>query len=470
MTDTRMFDAVSGIDEGLIDRCLAEKPAHSSAGTGASKIKLPAAKYRFAAAAAVLTAVMVLLAFSLPGILHRSRIDPMPHSDGFPGEGIKLLAIGIPFSSVYVETLAENDPDRISPENASYSFYKPKGDDLKYVGLWVGVNANSAFDFDENGAFSIYIVRENNVLAFAGKGWYCIEEGLLKVYLEDESAYGEAKITFGGEYIVLSTEDEPGMHFDLADREAYDFTDGEYKTNTEALDFRNRTWSLPEENLELVFGNNNVCTVYDFSSGERTDIPYEWDPDSNTVSFKDWHGGSDLILTGHIENEALIVGSGALRYEFIIEDPFAPEGTLQTGVLFTGRRERTEEGWFVIIFEADGRYIITVSDPDGSLLPEKFYYEGAYEYDGKPPVGDDGLVHAESVGSAFIRLCPGEGDMPVSGSESDLMLLISLIDSYGMRENGGRLWFEGNEITIDINPDPNAEEGHEYSIPLRPLL
>ena len=472
MTNTRMFDAVSKIDEDLIELCLAEKPGKSltlsDTQNHESKTRKNIIRTAVAAAAA-LSAAILLLAFVLPGLLQRKINYPMPHSDGLSGSGIEICAVGIPLSDIYVEYLSESDTDGISPDEAVYSFYRPSGDDLKYVGLWVGNTANSAFEFKDNGAFTVYIVKEEKTLSFGGRGWYCIEDGLLKVYLEDDSAYGEAEITFGGDHILLTPEYETAIRFDRADKTAYSITGEEDKLSTDALDYRNRTWYLSEENTDLAFGNNYVCTFYNFSSGERVTAPYEWDSSTNTVSFKDWHAGSELLFIGRIEEDRLILESGDIRYEFYVEDPDAPAGVLLKGVLYSGSHEKTTGGWYVIIFEDDGRFIVTLSDAKGNILSDEYYYEGAYEYDGTAPTDSDGFVPPESVGSAFIRLCPGESEPIIPDGDSEIMRLLSLIDSYGMRENGGRLWFDGDSIVIDFDPDPNADARHVFSITLDPL-
>ena len=477
MTNTRMFDAVSKIDEDLIELCLAEKPCKCLSLSDAQnhESKAHTNKIRKAvAAAAALSAIILLLAFVLPGMLQRKINYPMPHSDGlFDGgtkSGIKICAVGIPLSDIYVEYLSESDTDRVSPDEAVYSFYKPSGDDLKYVGLWVGNTANSAFEFEDNGAFTVYIVNEDKTLSFGGRGWYCIEDGLLKVYLEDDSAYGEAEITFGGDHILLTPEYETAIRFDRADKTEYSITGEEDKLSTDALDYRNRTWHLSEENTDLAFGNNYVCTFYNFSSGEKVTVPYEWDSSTNTVSFKDWHAGSELFFTGHIEDGRLILESGDNRYVFYVKDPDTPEGVLQKGVLYSGSHEKTTGGWYVIIFEDDGRFAVALSDTEGNILSDEYYYEGTYEYDGSAPTDGDGFVPPESVGSAFIRLCPGEGELIIPDGDSEIMRLLSLIDSCGMRENGGRLWFDGDSIVIDFDPDPNADARHVFSITLDPLI
>ncbi len=65
MTDKRMFDAVSKIDEDLIELCLAEKPG--------SKTRTNI--IRAVVAGAALSAVILLLAFVLPGMLH-GKVNP----------------------------------------------------------------------------------------------------------------------------------------------------------------------------------------------------------------------------------------------------------------------------------------------------------------------------------------------------------------------------------------------------------
>ena len=202
----------------------------------------------------------------------------------------------------------EETPD--NPGQYAYVFGKPGEEGRGYTGSYISERAGQALQFNEDGTFSYYILKDAYSYRYKFDGYYGVKDGNLTMYLISEELAGVCKIENHGDSITLKPENDGAMDFKKTEKTLTAADDGyngpDFKN---ALDFRNIPWTYEEEDLEITFGGNFTLVFFERTSMTRRDTKFKWNEANNTVTIPDWHTPKGEDWTGWIEDGHLILTS-----------------------------------------------------------------------------------------------------------------------------------------------------------------
>ena len=451
MPKTLMFDAISDIDETLIDTCLNEDPGKAFSGNK-NEERHTGPLWRRIALACAIPAMAALLILILPKILDNTLLGSDYHFGNFSFTG---LAAEVPLSDVYVESHADTDNFGEFAQNradAKYVFDKPSKDDMKYVGLWLDQQSSVAILLNKDGTFVFYTQYSETLLRFAEEGYFCIEDGKIRLFTPANGEYSEFSIAYKRRYLIFTNEYNESIRFDLVNIADYEIKPMEDKTSPDAMDFRNITWRLADEKTHINFWNNEVMSIsINVNEGnvpaDRIEETFVWDSETNTVRFPDWHEGSTLLLTGKIENDQLILSAGNTSYVLVpyVYDPNIYSQELQLGKPYYCTCGNPKDYRVVIIFEEDGRYVLTAEDTSGNLLTGRYYLEGTYEY--SPNEKHSYLSYLGPEVWGVLRVTPPDGELDFMDN-TDIHLFFEALSLPWIAENGAAMFINEEGVII----------------------
>ncbi len=302
MNKTALFNAISNIDDGILEKYADAASALTDAKTKKRKLFI---KIVSVAAALTLVAGMVFGAVMIKnaGFI----IGPSENPEKALSAG-GLFTLRVSRDDVIYD---HGDELPAPPEKYKYVFSKPEGEGLKYTGLYISEKVKQALQFNGDGTFSYYILKDKSTYKYKFDGYYNVKDGQLTAYLIQEELAGVCKIENHGDRITLKPENDAATDFNKSDN-ALKADDNGYNGPDfkNALDFRNIPWKYEAENLDISFGGNFSLVFYDWNTMTRTDAKFEWNEASNTVTIPDWHTPKGADWTGRIEDGSLVLTSG----------------------------------------------------------------------------------------------------------------------------------------------------------------
>ena len=370
MNKTALFNAISNIDDGILEKYADAASALTDAKTKKRKLFI---KIVSVAAALTLIAGMVFGAVMIKNA--GFVITPSDNPEKTLSAG-GLFTLKVPRTDVLYDY---GDELPAHPEGYTYVFSKPDDEGLKYTGFYISEKLKQALQFNDDGTFTYYLLKDNSTYKYKFDGYYNIKDGQITMYLIQEELAGVCKIENRGGKITLKPENDAAMDFKKsennikADDNGYNGPDPK-----NALDFRNIPWKYEAENLDISFGGNFSLAFYDYNTMTRTDARFEWNEASNTVTIPDWHTPKGADWVGRIEDGHLVLTSGDKT--ITLYDPakkkqenpglyFPYDAYLQSGVpYYSGLK---------IIFRSNGVYEIGYFNKND--LSFHTLYEGEYE-------------------------------------------------------------------------------------------
>ena len=98
----------------------------------------------------------------------------------------------------------------------------------------------------------------------------------------------------------------------------------------------------------------------------------------------------------------------------------------------------------VMIFEEDGRYVLTAEDTSGNLLTDRYYLEGTYEYcpDERHPYRHNGPEV-----SGVLRINPPNGELDYKNN-TDMYLFFETVSSSWIVEHGAEIFIDEDGVIM----------------------
>ncbi len=349
MNEKDIFDAIANIDDELIE-------------SGASKraVKKTPLKIALIAVAVVLVAAVaigVIIATRGPGIPGPKGYVEYENYSTFLFDTGGMFSNAIPDTEVLiVDDRYGNgtDPAMPDPSQYKYVFGQLSEEGLGYVGYWWSESVMQAIQFNSDGTMFYFMLESKDVYRVVCKGYFNVVGGEMTLYSAEAGSGGTVLVENFGDYITAQPEGEVAMPFLKAENHLKAATyKGEDKSWNGAMDFRNIPWKLDDENLEIVFGGSHRM-AFTYGDGSRRDQDYVWNQADNTVVFDDWNDPKSRSWTGRIEDDFLVISSGATVFE--LYDP-AKTGKTFPFDTFLGFAPSPDNDRY-IMFRSDGTYLI----------------------------------------------------------------------------------------------------------------
>jgi hypothetical protein len=273
----------------------------------------------------------------------------------------------------------------------------------KYYGLWVEETFSTAIQFCENQKYYYYLLNNEDPLKYDFKysGTYSIEDDVLLWYPDDEQTVTRFTISCSGSAVTITEEDDDPDYpvtFNKAEYTLTPFWKYGYDQNDQrAMDFRNIPWYYEADNLSIVFGGNRYMSVSFIDTGTRKGEWYEWDENTNTVTFPDWNDPEGRSWTGRIEDGALVLTSGNDTITLLDPDKTRNRSFPTNVYLDTGN------GYYAackIIFRRDGTYTVGYLNQSKTDFQAGLQFNGRYELDGS----------FEDADGHYITIYPSDED------------------------------------------------------------
>lgn len=454
MDGIKLFNAISKIDESLIDKYAAPEKAE----------KKPAKKRRIIIGSASAAAALVLVVGVIFGFVMIKKAGLTIESGSDPS---KTLSAGGLFTLKAARDEVFYGGEEETPKNPgqyAYVFGKPGEEGRKYIGLYISEKAGQALRFNEDGTFSYYILKDASSYRYKFDGYYGVKDGRLTMYLITEELAGVCEVENRGGSIILKPENDGAMDFKKTENTLTKADDGyngpDFKN---ALEFRNIPWTYDEEDLEITFGGNLTLVFYERAAMKRRDTKFEWNEQNNTVTIPDWHTPKGADWTGRIEDRHLILTSGDKTVT--LYDP-AWKKLENPGLYFPVDTYLCSADPYYseikLIFLSNGVYQIMRSDK-GSLS-YRTLYKGEYEIENPDEtVNGQCLVITPSgeTGDEYVNFIIQGG---YQGSE--LRYFADLADKAGEKfivsttPSGGYGFTQtkSGAVTVTVCPDDRAEK------------
>jgi hypothetical protein len=291
----------------------------------------------------------------------------------------------------------------------------------KYYGLWVNDAFSTAIQFGENHKYNLYLLKDDDLsqYEFMYSGTYSIDDDVLLLYPDEEQTVARYTISCSGSAVTITAEADPDfpVTYKKAEYTLTPFWKYGYDQNDQrAMDFRNIQWYYEADNLLLFFGGNRYMAVSFIDTGTRIEDWYEWDENTNTVTFPDWNDPEGRSWTGHIDDGALVLISG--NDTITLYDPVGMRSrSFPTDIYMDPGNGYYSD--YKIIFRRDGTYTVGLFNHSRTGFEEGKQFNGRYELDGS----------FEDAEGQYITIYPSNEDASFISQGHDLRFFADYSES-----------------------------------------